>query len=66
MLMKLLTFSMDYDNHPEEYQGFEEKTFDEFLQSKKLTDNVKHYVKHSIAMATDQTNAIDVGHNNFV
>ncbi|KAL4648214.1 rab proteins geranylgeranyltransferase component A 2-like [Arapaima gigas] len=50
MLMKFLTFCLDYEQYPEEYQDFTEQTFWEFLQSKMLTDNLQHFVLHSIAM----------------
>ncbi|XP_021352296.1 rab proteins geranylgeranyltransferase component A 2-like isoform X1 [Mizuhopecten yessoensis] len=53
MLMKLLTFCADYTNHEHQYQDFADKPFKEFLKSQKLTNNICHYVQHSIAMATD-------------
>ncbi|KAI1902760.1 hypothetical protein AGOR_G00019320 [Albula goreensis] len=50
MLMKFLTFCLDYEQHPEEYLDFTERSFWEFLQTKKLTENLQHFVLHSIAM----------------
>ncbi|XP_035287802.1 rab proteins geranylgeranyltransferase component A 1 isoform X2 [Anguilla anguilla] len=52
MLMKFLTFCSDYEQHPEEYLDFSERSFWEFLQTKKLTENLQHFVLHSIAMVT--------------
>ncbi|KAJ8266048.1 hypothetical protein GJAV_G00125300 [Gymnothorax javanicus] len=52
MLMKFLTFCLDYEQHPEEYLDFSERPFCEFLQTKKLTENLQHFVLHSIAMVT--------------
>ncbi|XP_076835732.1 rab proteins geranylgeranyltransferase component A 1 isoform X2 [Brachyhypopomus gauderio] len=55
MLMKFLTFCLDFEQHPEEFQGFSEKPFWEFLKSQKLTENLQHFVLHSIAMAAQET-----------
>ncbi|XP_036380374.1 rab proteins geranylgeranyltransferase component A 1 isoform X2 [Megalops cyprinoides] len=52
MLMKFLTFCLDYEQHPEEYLDFTDRSFWEFLQTKKLTENLQHFVLHSIAMVT--------------
>ncbi|KAI0219006.1 Rab proteins geranylgeranyltransferase component A 1 [Lamellibrachia satsuma] len=59
MLMKLLTFCLEFDKHPVEYRDYEDKPFTEFLQSRKLTANVRHYVQNSIAMATEETSTLD-------
>lgn len=40
--------------------GYEDKTFVEFLKSKKLTDTVRHYVQHAIAMVTDDAGTTEV------
>ncbi|XP_054145522.1 rab proteins geranylgeranyltransferase component A 1 [Melozone crissalis] len=50
MLMKFLTFCLDYEQHPEEYQEHESRTFAEFLQTRKLTPSLQHFILHSIAM----------------
>ncbi|KAK7143882.1 hypothetical protein R3I93_014901 [Phoxinus phoxinus] len=55
MLMKFLTFCLDFEQHPEEYQDYSEKPFSEFLKSKKLTENLQDFILHSIAMVTQQT-----------
>uniref|UniRef100_A0A8C1WFW9 Rab proteins geranylgeranyltransferase component A n=1 Tax=Cyprinus carpio TaxID=7962 RepID=A0A8C1WFW9_CYPCA len=56
MLMKFLTFCLDFEQHPEEYQGMTPcKPFREFLKNKKLTENLQDFVLHSIAMMTQQT-----------
>ncbi|XP_066286896.1 rab proteins geranylgeranyltransferase component A 2-like [Branchiostoma lanceolatum] len=52
MLMKFLTFCVEYEQHPEDYQGWEEKPFSEYLQSRQLTPNLQHFIFHAIAMAT--------------
>ncbi|KAL3878640.1 hypothetical protein ACJMK2_030971 [Sinanodonta woodiana] len=54
MLMKFLTFCMDYEKQPEEYLEYLGKPFSEFLASKKLSENIKHFVQHSISMTTDK------------
>ncbi|XP_046665799.1 rab proteins geranylgeranyltransferase component A 1 isoform X2 [Homalodisca vitripennis] len=57
MLMKLLTLCHEYAKDPDnkEFQGFEDKTFVEYLDSKKLTPNLLHYVLYAIAMSTHKT-----------
>ena len=40
--------------------GYEDKPFVEFLKSKKLTDTIRHYVQHAIAMVTDSATTIQV------
>ncbi|XP_075235250.1 rab escort protein [Lycorma delicatula] len=56
MLMKLLTLCIE--NPPDantEFTGFEDKPFVEYLNSKKLTPNLQHYVLYAIAMASEKT-----------
>ncbi|KAG8194753.1 hypothetical protein JTE90_026397 [Oedothorax gibbosus] len=53
MLMKFLTFCLKFEDQPEEYQSYEDKTFVEFLRSRKLTSNVEYYVVHAIAMVDE-------------
>ncbi|NXM76731.1 RAE2 geranylgeranyltransferase, partial [Serilophus lunatus] len=53
MLMKFLTFCLDYEEHPEEYQEHEGSTFAQFLQTRKLTPSLQHFILHSIAMVSE-------------
>ncbi|XP_060596354.1 rab proteins geranylgeranyltransferase component A-like [Ruditapes philippinarum] len=53
MLMKFLQYCLQYENKPEELGDFLEKPFSDFLSHKKLTPTIKHYIQHSIAMATE-------------
>ncbi|XP_032557923.1 rab proteins geranylgeranyltransferase component A 1 isoform X2 [Chiroxiphia lanceolata] len=53
MLMKFLTFCLDYEQHPEEYQDHESSTFAQFLQTRKLTPSLQHFILHSIAMVSE-------------
>ncbi|XP_010590997.1 rab proteins geranylgeranyltransferase component A 1 isoform X1 [Loxodonta africana] len=55
MLMKFLTFCMDYEEHPDEYKAYEEMTFSEYLKTQKLTPNLQYFVLHSIAMTSEAT-----------
>uniref|UniRef100_A0A023G972 Putative gdp dissociation inhibitor n=1 Tax=Amblyomma triste TaxID=251400 RepID=A0A023G972_AMBTT len=55
MLMKFLTFCKDFEQHAEEYRGFEGRPFSEFLQSRQLSKNVEHYIQHAIAMVDETT-----------
>ncbi|XP_045703423.1 rab proteins geranylgeranyltransferase component A 1 [Phyllostomus hastatus] len=53
MLMKFLTFCMEYEGHPDEYKAYEEMTFSEYLKTQKLTPNLQYFVLHSIAMTSE-------------
>ncbi|KFP90867.1 Rab proteins geranylgeranyltransferase component A 2, partial [Apaloderma vittatum] len=53
MLMKFLTFCLDYDQHPAEYQDYENSTFAQFLTTQKLTPSLQHFILHSIAMVSE-------------
>ncbi|XP_052026883.1 rab proteins geranylgeranyltransferase component A 1 [Apodemus sylvaticus] len=55
MLMKFLTFCMEYEDHPDEYKEYEETTFSEYLKTQKLTPNLQYFVLHSIAMTSETT-----------
>ncbi|XP_004685683.1 PREDICTED: rab proteins geranylgeranyltransferase component A 1 [Condylura cristata] len=57
MLMKFLTFCMEYEEHPEEYKAYEEVTFSEYLKTQKLTPNLQYFVLHSIAMTSETTSS---------
>ncbi|XP_055990931.1 rab proteins geranylgeranyltransferase component A 2 [Sorex fumeus] len=53
MLMKFLTFCLDYEQHPDEYQAFIQCSFSDYLKTKKLTPNLQHFILHSIAMTPE-------------
>uniref|UniRef100_A0A8C5VT79 Rab proteins geranylgeranyltransferase component A n=1 Tax=Microcebus murinus TaxID=30608 RepID=A0A8C5VT79_MICMU len=55
MLMKFLTFCLDYEHHPDEYEAFKQCSFSEYLKTKKLTPNLQRFVLHSIAMASESS-----------
>uniref|UniRef100_A0A287CU85 Rab proteins geranylgeranyltransferase component A n=1 Tax=Ictidomys tridecemlineatus TaxID=43179 RepID=A0A287CU85_ICTTR len=57
MLMKFLTFCMEYEEHPDEYKAYEDITFSEFLKTQKLTPNLQYFVLHSIAMTSETTSS---------
>lgn len=59
MLMKLLSSCLENEDANKEFEGFEDKTFVEYLKSKKLTSNLMHYVLYAIAMATENTMCMD-------
>jgi len=42
--------------------GFHDKTFVEFLKAKKLTETIRHYVQHAIAMVTNTATTLEVCH----
>lgn len=58
LLMKFLTFAIEYEKHPDQYRGFEEKPFVAFLKSRHLTETIQHYVQHAIAMVTETANTL--------
>ncbi|XP_034964383.2 rab proteins geranylgeranyltransferase component A 2-like [Zootoca vivipara] len=53
MLMKFLTFCLDYEQHPDEYQGQKDCIFSDYLKTQKLTPNLQHFILHSIAMVSE-------------
>ncbi len=53
--MKFINFCVNYEAHPEAYAAFKEKTFHDFLRHEKLTQNLIHFVLHSIAMVDKNT-----------
>jgi len=56
MLMKFLTFCLNYDNETErpKWQDYAETSFTEFLSSggQQLTEKLRHYVLHALAMVS--------------
>lgn len=54
-LMKFLTFCLDYEQHSDEYQDFQQCSFSEYLKTKKLTPNLQHFILHSIAMTSESS-----------
>ena len=59
ILMKFLTFCLNFEEHPEVYQNYIDKTYLEFLKHEKLTDNLIHFVIHSIAMVDKKIKTFD-------
>ena len=57
--MKYLKFCMDYQNHPEIYENYVNRTYHDFLKHEKLTDNLIHFVMHSIAMVEADINTLE-------
>ncbi|XP_025917060.1 rab proteins geranylgeranyltransferase component A 1 isoform X4 [Apteryx rowi] len=53
LLMKFLTFCLEYEQHPDEYQDYESSTFAQFLRTRKLTPSLQHFILHSIAMVSE-------------
>ena len=59
MMMKFLQFCTEYQSTPEQYKDYEDKPFEEFLKSQKLSEKIKHYVQHAIAMAAPSTTTVE-------
>ncbi|XP_061454516.1 rab proteins geranylgeranyltransferase component A 1 isoform X2 [Rhineura floridana] len=53
MLMRFLTFCLEYEQHPDEYQGHKDCKFSDYLKTRKLTPNLQHFILHSIAMVSE-------------
>ncbi|XP_074057942.1 rab proteins geranylgeranyltransferase component A 1, partial [Macrotis lagotis] len=58
MLMKFLTFCLDYEQQPEDYKAYEACTFSEYLKTQKLTPNLQHFVLHSISMTSEPSTSM--------
>ena len=48
ILMKYMNFCVNYEAQPEVYENFIGKTYLEFLKHERLTQNLIHFVLHSI------------------
>ncbi|XP_044176469.1 rab proteins geranylgeranyltransferase component A-like isoform X1 [Acropora millepora] len=59
MLMKFLTFCLDFEQQQDQYEEFEEKPYYEFLQSRRLTPNLQHFIIHAIAMVKAETSTVE-------
>ncbi|XP_067853000.1 rab proteins geranylgeranyltransferase component A 1 [Heptranchias perlo] len=59
MLMKFLTFCLEYEQHPDAYLDFKDNGFSEYLKTKKLTANLQHFILHSIAMVSETACTIE-------
>ena len=57
--MKYLKFCIDYQNHPEVYENYVNRSYHDFLKHEKLTDNLIHFVMYSIAMVKPDINTLD-------
>lgn len=55
MLMKFLTFCLDFEQQQDQFAGFEDKPYSEYLQSRRLTPNLQHFIIHAIAMVKPET-----------
>ena len=53
ILMKFLTFCVNYESQMEKIEPFKQGTYKDFLKHEKLTENLIHFVLHSIAMVDD-------------
>ncbi|CAD5114216.1 DgyrCDS3361 [Dimorphilus gyrociliatus] len=60
ILMKFLQNTLKYKEQPEEYNSFSERPFREFLISKSLPDNIRHFIQYNIAMVDDETSTLIV------
>jgi len=58
ILMKYLTFCLNYDSDPSVYENYVNRTYIDFLKHQKLTDNLIHFVLHAIAMVTPDANCL--------
>lgn len=62
LLMKFIEVCLKYHadgQDLDEFKGFEEKTFVEYLKHKKLTPNLMHYILYAIGMGTTETKCMD-------
>ena len=53
VLMKFLSFCVNYEENPDQYEAFADRSFVEFLTHKKLSKNLQHYVVHAISMVNE-------------
>ncbi|XP_015743241.1 rab proteins geranylgeranyltransferase component A 1 isoform X1 [Python bivittatus] len=53
MLMRFLTFCLDFEQRHDEYQAQKDCKFSDYLKTQKLTPNLQHFILHSIAMVSE-------------
>ncbi|XP_063169769.1 rab proteins geranylgeranyltransferase component A 1 [Candoia aspera] len=53
MLMRFLTFCLDFEQCHDEYQAQKDCKFSDYLKTQKLTPNLQHFILHSIAMVSE-------------
>ncbi|XP_076819894.1 rab proteins geranylgeranyltransferase component A 2-like [Clavelina lepadiformis] len=59
ILMRFLTLCANFEQHPQEYEAYKDRPFQDFLQSKHLSTKVQHFIIHSIAMVSEQTSTME-------
>ena len=59
ILMKYLTFCLSYQDNPEVFEAYQSRPYYDFLKHQKLTENLIHFVIHSIAMVDKSINTLD-------
>lgn len=61
LLMKFIEVCLKYhaDQEIDEFKGFEEKSFVEYLKHKKLTPNLIHYILYAIGMGNHETKCME-------
>ncbi|XP_062513686.1 rab proteins geranylgeranyltransferase component A 1-like isoform X2 [Corticium candelabrum] len=55
VLMKFLSFCLEYDANADEFEAYHDKPFVEFLRARHLSHNLQHFVLYAIAMKTEDT-----------
>lgn len=59
MLVKILKLFSEYPECGNEFDGFGDKTFVDYLKHKKLDDQLVHYIVNAIAMGSDGMKCLD-------
>ena len=59
IFMKFVSFCLEYQEYPEKYENYLNRTFLDFLKHEKLTDNLIHFVVHTIAMVEPNINTLE-------
>jgi len=58
MIMKVLTFCMNYEEDAAEVQEYRDRPYREFLQSQRLGRKIQNFIIYSIAMVDDSTTTL--------
>ncbi|XP_040567423.2 LOW QUALITY PROTEIN: rab proteins geranylgeranyltransferase component A [Lepeophtheirus salmonis] len=59
ILMKFLTFALNYESHYEVYSEYVNKTFESFLKKERLTPNLIHFLMNSIALVEKDSDTLE-------
>ncbi|RDD45951.1 Rab proteins geranylgeranyltransferase component A 1 [Trichoplax sp. H2] len=59
MLMKFLSFCIEYEKHEDKFKEYEQRPFSDYLKSWRLSEDLQHFIIHCIAMVEKNVTTIE-------